>query len=67
MKKQPTKSEFTVSAEKVVHTPTNATWMFKGSAVSSYRASRLGSKLNNGVDYDEDATKKMALKLHAAQ
>jgi hypothetical protein len=63
----PTREEFEVSENQVVHTPTNATWTaYPGHARAHlYRPSRLGGVLPNGDDYREDEVTEMALRLMA--
>jgi hypothetical protein len=64
---RPTRAEFEIGQNEVVHMPTNATWTaYPGRAeAKSFRPSRLGTVLPSGADYDVDEVKALAMKLLA--
>ena len=64
-RKLPTRKEFEVKENKVVHKPTNATWTaYPGSEKPHlYRQSMLGSVLANGDDYREYEVAAIAFQL----
>jgi hypothetical protein len=65
----PAEDQFEVLENKVVHTPTGATWeAYPGrKGHSHYRAAQLGSVLDNGDDFREDQVTELALKLLAGR
>jgi hypothetical protein len=65
--KKPSRGEFEIHGDEIVHRPTGATWeAYEGHPEPShYRASMLGSVLPNGNDYREDEVIEMALRLLA--
>ena len=66
---KPTREQFEVGENEVVHRPTYATWTaYPGRPeAKSYRRGMLGSKLSDSDDYDEDEVTTMALQLLAAR
>jgi hypothetical protein len=64
-RKLPSLEEFEVTENKVLHKPTNATWIAHDGdpEPSSYRPSMLGSVLPNGDDYRDHEVKQIALRL----
>lgn len=64
-RKLPTREEFEVKENEVVHKPTNATWTaYPGRAEPHlFRQSMLGSVLANGDDYREHEVTAIALQL----
>lgn len=64
---QPTRQEFEIKENEVVHKPTNAMWgAYTGIAKPHYfRRNMLGSVLPNGNNYREDEVTQMAHQLLA--
>ena len=64
---KPSPTEFEVKDNAVIHKPTSAMWTAHAGRPEprSYRASLLGSVLENGKNYDEGEVKAMALRLLA--
>jgi hypothetical protein len=64
---KPTRGEFKVGENEVVHLPTNAAWTAYPGRPEAYlyRPGSLGSVLSNGDDYREEEVEAMALRLLA--